>query len=134
MMMMKYLFYFPLLFLIHGYRRSRRELSSTGQALLETMLVLPLLISISSLFLILAYDQLWTQTIEHLLHEALVCEQALMVNAPPNYCLQTSIQAAPQANLLGDTFIYKISQDYYAELRILGKFRWKIIHLSENSL
>lgn len=132
--MMKHFFFFPFLFLINGYRRVRTDFSSAGQALLETTLALPLLILIGTLFFVFVYDQLWTQTIEHLLHEALVCEKTLTINAPPNHCLQVAILAVPNPNLLGQTFIYKISHDYYAELKILGNHRWKVIHLSESTL
>lgn len=130
-MIMAHLFYFPLLFLIKGYRRSRSDLSSAGQALLETTLVLPLIIFICILFFVLIYDQIWTKTIEHTLHEALVCEKTLTTHVNSHHCLQAATQAISHPNFMGQTIIYKISHDYYAELKIFGNQRWKIIHLSE---
>lgn len=105
-------------------------ISTKGQALVETTFVLPVLILIGIFFFTFAYEQLWTQTVEHILHEALICEKTLKHNIQPSYCLKVAAKSLPLNNqLLGQTLIYKNSDDYYADLKILGNHHWKTIYL-----
>jgi len=108
-----------------------KEMTETGQALLETTLALPIFLSITGFFLFFIYDQLWTQILEHILHEALVCEKTLSVQTFPEHCLQSANQRIQGIPILGKTQIYKLKNEYYAELKTLGEISWKKVHLKE---
>lgn len=126
-------------FLVLNHSRSDVRtfiISTKGQTLVEATFVLPVLLLIGTSFCAFAYEKLWTQTVEHILHEALICDKTLKQNVPPNYCLKVATESLPpNTQLLGQTFIYKDkdSDDYYADLKILGNHRWKTIYLSEGN-
>jgi len=119
---------------IHFKFRQPLFFGEAGQALLESIIILPLFISICSLFLFFIYDQLWTQIIEHILHEALICEKTLCDDPNQSHCLNIAKQSLQQSNILGQARIYKVENDYYGELKILGDYHWKTIHLKENHI
>jgi hypothetical protein len=113
--------------------KKRSVMNELGQTMLETALTLPILISLIGLFLFFVYDQLCSQVIEHILHEALICEKTMIEKAPKNYCLRSATQKMQKAHFIGRTHIFKVSNEYFVELNILGDSHWKTIHLKDST-
>lgn len=106
-----------------------RLLSNTGQALLETTLALPLLMTLLMGFFSLLYEQFWTQVIEHTLHEALVCQQT----KGEGLCIKKALESSNRHNLMGRVMIDSVSpSEIVAHLKLLGKYQWKTIRIQQN--
>lgn len=113
------------------YCKIQNPCKAKGQALYETILTLPLFLSIVSFFLFFLYEQIWTVVTEHTLHEALICEKTFKKNKNIDYCLLEAQKHIQNAPFLGQTKVYKLSESYYAEFKVLKNFHWKTIQIRE---
>ncbi len=99
-----------------------------GQTLIEAAIGMPLLITLLITFLGLLYQQLWMQLTEHLLHEAIVCQETL----GSQYCLTTANIKANRYNLFGTILIHSRSNDeIVAELFVFRKLVWKTLTIKK---
>lgn len=99
-------------------------MKNEGQGLLEVALITPVLMALLIGFFAFIYEQLWTQVVEHLVHELSLCDQTM--NAL--FCLEKANFHANRYNLLGTVVIYRSSENQYtAELIILKDLSWKTL-------
>lgn len=96
-----------------------------GQALYEAVILMPLLMIVLSSFLTFIYDQLWTQIVEEIVHETILCEETL----GGKLCLGQANLKANRYKLFGMVIIHKPKpNEYMAEQFVWGKkFLWKTL-------
>lgn len=104
-------------------RLERRLKTNSGQALIEAVVTLPLLLILVCTFFVFVYEQMWNQITEHILHEAIICEKTLN----SKLCMPTASMRASRYNLIGKTWIHKGKNEYRADLLIREKYQWKSI-------
>jgi hypothetical protein len=82
-------------------------------------------------FFTFIYEQLWSQVVEHILHEALICEKTL----GENFCLVTANYKANRYNLFGTVIIHSSPPDeMLAEMIIFRKLKWKTLSIKEKPI
>lgn len=98
---------------------------SHGQSSVEVAIVIPILFTLGISFFQFAYSEFWLQTIEHILHEAIICEQTL----GEKLCLQKATYKANRYNLIGTVVIHRTNHRYTADLITFGRLKWKTIQI-----
>ena len=106
-----------------GKTHPAARVDQRGQGLIETIFILPLIMTLTLSFFIFIYEQLWSQTVEYVLHEALICEATLK----DNRCLLKANEAVRRSRWLGRTFLYRTPEAYHAQLMLIRKWKWKTI-------
>lgn len=90
--------------------------------------MLPLMLTLLVTFFTFIYEQLWSQVVEHLLHEALICEQTL----GEKHCLFSANYKANRYNFFGTVIIHRLSpNEILAEMLVFRKLKWKTLTIKE---
>lgn len=98
--------------------------SQRGQALIESVLALPLFLTTILLFLIFLYESLWTQTIEYIVNEGIICDST----AGEDDCLAKANQKANESQIWGRVKILRTDrQEWIVHFYLIRNYRWKTL-------
>ncbi len=103
--------------------------SKGGQALIESLIALPLFLLTTVLFISFLYEQYWTQTIEHLMNEGLICEYIRNQNS----CLNETNEKIHQKMWGGKVFIESTHKHVWTATFYLNEgIKWKTLTIKRN--
>ena len=100
----------------------------SGQSLVEAILITPLCLILLILFFAFIYESWQMQRVEHLLHEALICENTWGTRA----CTEEAQRKVNQYARWGTVKIEGTSKEYLAHFFIKEKLLWKTLRIQIN--